>query len=479
MWKQAKVAPLLKKGDLLIPKNYRPVALLPILSKILEKVVFQQIVEYLDSNKLLSPLHHGCRSVHNTATALIQMYDQWVEEVEAGQMVGVMMIDLSAAFDMVDYSLLLDKLALFELEAEVTQWLQSYLTGRSQSVLVDGCLSPPLNIEFGVPQGSILGPLMYIIFTNDIPDLVHDHAISYDMPEPHCSGCGSTVCYVDDATFSVSHSDPAILSQKLTNQYKRIEEYMAANKLVINGDKTHLVVMGSKAHTAKRQDVRLQAGDHNILPSSTEKLLGGIISQDLKWKQHLLDSDQSLVCQLTSRINGLSLISSSSTFATKLMVANGIILSKLCYLIQLWGGTEAYLLKSLQVLQNRAARIVIGCSWFTPTRTLLKKCNWLSVKQMIFYQSVILTHKIVKNGSPFYLAQKMSTTHAYRTRQATAGGIRYGELFASTQSRTQDSFCYRTAGQYNSIPAEIRSITYFPKFKTKLKQWVGSNVPID
>ena len=229
MWKQAKVVPSLKKGDPLIPKNYRPVALLPILSKILEKAVFLQIVEYLDSNNLLSPNHHGCRRWHNTATALIQMYDQWVEEVEAGQMVGVMMIDLSAAFDMVDHPLLLDKLALFGMETEVTQWLRSYLTGRSQSVLVDGCLSPPLNIEFGVPQGSILGPLMYIIFTNDIPDLVHDHAISYDMPEPHCSGCGSTVCYVDDATFSVSHSDPAILSQKLTNQYKRIMEYMAAN----------------------------------------------------------------------------------------------------------------------------------------------------------------------------------------------------------------------------------------------------------
>ena len=111
-----------------------------------------------------------------------------------------MMIDLSAAFDMVDHSLLLDKLALFGIDAEVTQWLGSYLTGRSQSVLVD---------------------------------------------DPHCSDCGSTVCYVDDATFSVSHSDPGILSQKLSNQYKKIEEYMAANKLVINGDKTHLVVMGS------------------------------------------------------------------------------------------------------------------------------------------------------------------------------------------------------------------------------------------
>jgi hypothetical protein len=120
-WKQAKVVPLLKKGDPLIPKNYRPVALLPILSKILEKAVFLQIVGYLDANKLLNPNHHGCRSGHSTATALIQMYDQWVEEVEAGQMVGVMMIDLSAAFDMVDHSLLLDKLRLFGMNTDVTQ----------------------------------------------------------------------------------------------------------------------------------------------------------------------------------------------------------------------------------------------------------------------------------------------------------------------------------------------------------------------
>ena len=193
----------------------------------------------------------------------------------------------------------------------------------------------------------------------------------------------------------------------------------------------------------------------------------------------MLDSDQSLVSQLTSRLNGLCLISSNSTFATKLMVANDIVLSKLCYLIQLWGGTESYLTKSLQVLQNRAARIVVGCNWFTPTRALLKKCSWLSVKQMIFYQSVHLTHKIVKNGSPLYLAQKMSTTHPYRTRQATSGGIRFGKLLSSNLSRTQDSFCYRSTGQYNSIPADIRCITNLAKFKGKLKQWVASNITID
>jgi hypothetical protein len=284
---------------------------------------------------------------------------------------------------------------------------------------------------------------------------------------------------VDDATFSVCHSDAEILSSKLTNQYKKIEEYMAAKKLVINGDKTHLVVMGPKTCNIKRSEVNLQAGQHLIAPSSTEKLLGGHISQDLKWRQHILDSDQSLVRQLTSRINGLCLISISAPFATRLMVGNGIVMSKLCYLIQLWGGCESYLVKALQVLQNRAARAITGCNWYTPTRTLLKKCNWLSINQMIFYQSVILAHKIVMTGAPYYLAQKMSTDHPYQTRQATFGGIRFGEAFHSTQSRTQNSFRYRSTLQYNSIPAELRTISYLPRFKTKLKLWVASNIPLD
>ena len=112
LWKLAKVVPLLKKGDPLIAKNYRPVALLPIFSKILEKAVFQQLVEYLDQNNLLSPDHHGSRQGHNTATALTQMYDQWLDQVDDGMILGVMMIPLSAAFDMVDHEILLKKLRL-------------------------------------------------------------------------------------------------------------------------------------------------------------------------------------------------------------------------------------------------------------------------------------------------------------------------------------------------------------------------------
>ena len=406
------------------------------------------------------------------------MYDRWVEDVEEGKLVGVMMIDLSAAFDMVDHSILLKKLHLFGLDEDAVKWMESYLSGRSQSVMIDGCMSPPLRIECGVPQGSILGPLMYILYTNDIPELVHNHPTNFATPQSFCEECGGTVCYVDDGTFSVAHTDPATLSIKLSNQYDVTADYMAANKLVINGDKTHLIVMGSKTSGDQRRQVSLSAGEHVVTPSQTEKLLGCQISEDLKWKQHILLSDQSLTKQLTSQVNGLCLISPSATFETRLMVANGIFLSKLCYLIQLWGGCEQYLLTALQTLQNRAARAVTRLSWFTPTRVLLSKCKWLSVRQLVVYQSIILAHKIARSGTPTALAVKMNTIHPYRTRQSSTGSIRFGEQFPSSLGRGQNSFCYRSTKDYNSIPASMRSIRSLPSFKVKLKQWILMNITI-
>jgi hypothetical protein len=270
------------------------------------------------------------------------MYDGWVEEVDDGNLVGVMMVDLSAAFDMVDHGILLKKLELFGLDEMALHWMKSYLSGCSQSVFVDGCLSPPLNVECGVPQGSILGPLLYILFTNDIPDLVHSHPISYKDPACYCHQCHHTgdSSYAYDSNFSVGHSDPAVLSRTLSSQYEQISKYMEANRLVINDDKTHLVVLGTRCMAAKRNLVTIQAGIHTIMPTKTEKLLGCEVSEDLKWRQHILSSDQSSIRQLTSRINGLCMVSSRADFSTRLMVANGIVMSKICYLIQLWGAVK-------------------------------------------------------------------------------------------------------------------------------------------
>ena len=467
---------MLKKGDPLIAKNYRPVALLPIFSKILERVVFNQLVTYLDSNNLIHPNHHGSRSGHSTATALIQMYDTWVEEVDKGNMVGVMMVDLSAAFDMVDYDILLQKLQLFGLDSMAISWMKSYLTARHQSVFVDGCLSPPMSIECGVPQGSILGPLMYILYTNDIPDLAHNHPVSSTQPSPYCHECGGTVCYVDDSTYSLAHTDPEVLSSSLTDQYQIISKYMAANKLVINDDKTHLLVMGTKSMAEKRNLVRIEAGNHTIMPSKQEKLLGCIVSDNLKWRHHILDNEQSMVRQLTSRVNGLAMITSKADFSTKLMVANGIVMSKVCYLIQLWGGTEGYLLNSLQVQLNRAARLVTGLSCFTSTKKLMDTCGWLTVKQLVMYQTTIMVHKTFMTNKPYYLHSRLDTEHSYRTRQHTSGCIRLDQTFKYTSDLPKNSFRCRGAHYYNTIPAEIRATRNMNTFKSKLKGWIRRNI---
>ena len=180
IWKWAKVIPLLKSttADVILPKSYRPVALLPILSKVLEKVVFCQLVEYLEKNKLIHPNLHGSRAGHNTSTALNQLYDRWVEEVEEGNMVGVLFCDQSAAFDLCNHNILIDKLRLMGLEDSTLCWVKSYLSSRKQSCIVDGELSDALNLfDCGVPQGSIGGPLLWVCFTCDQPDVVHDHPV--------------------------------------------------------------------------------------------------------------------------------------------------------------------------------------------------------------------------------------------------------------------------------------------------------------
>ena len=127
--------------------------------------------------------------------------------------------------------------------------------------------------------------------------------------------------------------------------------------------------------------------------------------------------------QLTSRVNAVSKLSVNTSFKTRLMAANGAFMSVLIYLIPLWGGTEQYLLKGLQVLQNRAAMCVTKLSWFTPTRQLLSQCTWMSVCQLIQYHSILQTHKVLKTKTPLYLSSKLVTDHPYQTRQATGGGI--------------------------------------------------------
>ena len=231
--------------------------------------------------------------------------------------------------------------------------------------------------------------------------------------------------YVDDATYSFASKDPVILSSTLTTKYKTITNYMESNKLVINADKTHLVVMGKKKVNNIRGQVQLLAGQHTIAPSQTEKLLGCNIHQSLKWREHLQTNESSLIRQLTSRLNALRMLGINAPFKTRLMAANSVFMSLLTYLIPLWGGTEGYLIKALQIVQNKAARCVTKATWFTATRQLLRQCGWMSIRQLAFYHTVLTMYKMMKSGRPLYLRKKLSNDFPYPTRQATGGHVRY------------------------------------------------------
>ena len=496
IWKWHKVIPLLKvsTADPLLPKSYRPVALLPIMSKIMEKAIFNQLVQYLETNDLIHPNLHGSRPGHSTATALTQLYDTWVEEVEEGKMVGVLLCDQSAAFDLCDHYLLIEKMKLMGVEEDTVGWFRSYLSGRRQSCTVDGQVSAALNIpSCGVPQGSIGGPILWLLFTCDQPDVIHEHGIQGQDPNRGCGvdgrqgmgldaqevdehdqvKCGELVGYVDDGAYTISDKSSAVLSEMLTKKFKMLEQWMHANKLVINPDKTHLIVMGSKKHKNTRMGVSVNASGHIITPTETEKLLGGQLHQSLTWNFHLRDYKGSLSSQLTSRINGLRRVCRNAKFKTKLKVANGIVMSKLTYLITLWGGAQEYLLSALQVQQLTAARAVAGFgSQFWSKRKLLNHVGWLSVRQLIFYHTALQAHKTISTGKPKALYQSLSSTYPYATRSSATGLIRENQDFS------QKGFRYRARQSYNMVPAEIRRGS-IQTVKKKLKAWVKQNIHID
>ena len=483
LWKQAKVIPLHKKAEVLYTKNYRPVSLLSVLSKVLERCIFGQMIDYLETNQLLHPSHHGFRAKHSTVSALAEMFDTWVEAFEDDEVSAVVMLDMSAAFDVVDHDILIRKMALYGFEESALSWVKSYLTNRTQSVFIEGSLSDPLPVECGVPQGSILGPLLYILFTNDLPEAIHDHLPGQVHQQEHqpafyntkCGSCGGLCLYADDSTLTLSNKDVQQLNTDIDEKYKMVAQYMARNKLILNSDKTHLLVMTSTRKHQLHQDfgISLNTGTEIIQPQSQERLLGATVSNTLSWNSHIRGSEASLTSCLTSRINALSKVCLYSNFVTRKMVANGLVMSYLTYLIPLYGGCTDYLLSALQILQNRAARLATKSNWGTSSSKMLTQLGWLSVKQMIVFHSLMLFFKAKLYKKPVHLHGQISVKFGANTRLGLNNGIREIRRFQTTLGR--QSFVPRTISHWNNLPATIRNISRIGIFKEKLRSWVKDN----
>ena len=306
----------------------------------------------------------------------------------------------------------------------------------------------------------------------DLPDVIHSHSVRYEEPTGHCEEDGDSIHFVDDSTVIYSNIDPIVITEKLTSHYKNIANYMAANKFVINADKTHLMVMAPRRQAGRRAEVSIVAGDFTIKPSDSQKLLGVTIHQSMSWNQHIRDGKESVLKQLTSRVNGLKKLAPRASFQSKLMIANGIVMSKLGYGLAVWGSCQHYLKRALQVQQLTAARAVCGYkSYFWSTTKLLATCGWLSVNQLYWLQVLTTTHNIMVTNKPKNIHNRMVVNHRYGTR--AANGVSRG--FSGHPARASYNYA---ASEYNRLPGDLRAEAVYPVFKRKLKTWVKKNISI-
>ena len=382
-WKYSKVIPLHKKEDVLERKNYRPVAILSPISKVLEKIVYEEIYNYFTNNKLLHPNLHGYRKHRSTQTALLQMYNRWVQAASDSQLSGVVLLDLSAAFDLVDPELLLQKLKVYGFEDDMLCWVESYLTNRYQAVWIDHAMSEFLSCKVGVPQGSNLGPLFFLIFYNDLPFLLNCEVDAY----------------ADDTTMTVAGDTIEDISENMTANCELVTIWMESNKLKLNASKTHLMTVGTSARLRSQESKVVVSMDGCILEESVDKvetLLGVEIEPSLKWHKQV----EALMAKLKKRLTGLAHLRNILLYGLRKRITEGIITSVLVYCLPVFGGCDKFELEALQIMQNKAARLVTHAPLRASRKDMFNQLGWLTVHQLVFYHSVLATFRIRGSKEP-------------------------------------------------------------------------------
>ena len=302
-----------KKGDAMSKENYRPVSSLPSASKLLESIVKKQVTDHLEVNNLLPDNQHGFRSGRSTMSASRATQKDWAENKEGGWLTGVLLWDLSAAFDTIDVNILLKKLEILGFSPLANKWMSSFVTDRKQAVRIINCISKFTTLTSGVPQGGILSPIFFIAYVADLENWVKYSKLN---------------TYADDTASNVIAKTPDELKVKLESDATAILKFMASNGLVANPSKTHLLVLNYNSD----EKLTIKINGCDIVQTENENLLGITFSDTLKWSAQI---DQ-LIANLNRSFFLIRRLSNRHSKDLLVKVANGTIMSIVRYGLQLY-----------------------------------------------------------------------------------------------------------------------------------------------
>ncbi|KAF7247065.1 RNA-directed DNA polymerase from mobile element jockey [Varanus komodoensis] len=397
--KEAVVRPVLKKASLDpgMAANYRPVANIPFLGKVLERVVAGQLQALLDETDYLDPFQSGFRPGYGTESALVALYDDLCREKDRGSASLLVLLDLSAAFDTIDHGILLDRLAGLGVGGTALRWFRSYLNDRFQKVVLGDYGSAPWQLCHGVPQGSILSPLLFNIYMKPLGEVIRR--------------CGlRTHQYADDTQLYLSFStNPGEAVAVLNRCLAEVMGWMRANKLKLNPDKTEVLLVGGSGFG--EGDLNLVLNGVALPPRDKVRSLGVLLDPELSLEAQVTTAARSAFLQLRL-IHQLRPYLEYDCLAT---VTHALVTSRLDFCSALYVGLPLKTVRILQLVQNRAARLLTGTGRYVHMTPVLRQLHWLPIEVRAQFKVLVMTYKALNGLGPGYLKERL---HPYLPREA-------------------------------------------------------------
>ena len=434
-----------KKDDPFTEKNYRPVSILPTLSKIYERLLSEQLTEHF--NSIFHDFLSAFRASYGCQTTLLRLVEDWKQALDNNMYVGAILMDLSKAFDCIPHDLLLAKLQAYGVSKHSCNLLASYLSNRHQRVKLGDHVSSWMKIIKGVPQGSILGPLIFNIFINDI---------FYFLKK--CSMYN----YADDNTVSYAHKQLTVLKAVVESETEITLNWFDDNQMQANPGKFQAIVGGKKTFSELKS---FSVADNTIPCEETVKLLGVELDYQLNFNEQV-----SRICQKVARqLNVLQRISKFLSEETRLLVFKSFIRSNFNYCPIIWHFCSKVNTEKLEKLQYRGLKIVYNC-YESSYEELLTRANLPTLHLGRLRTIALETYKCINNSAPKYvrdLVNLKQSSYSFRYENTlqipTVRTVAYG----------QKSFRFEAARVWNSLPNELRKVSAFKDFERLIRTWTG------